>query len=134
MKVKAWVLAHQIISVLIFAAILIILLTIAIANNKASAPSSPTQTNSQGNTVLTVEGEFVCLPHKDTSGPQTLECAFGIKSENTYYAVTDSTSDYSLISKAGTGDRVKVTGTFKERSDSIYQDSGILTITSLEKL
>jgi spore germination cell wall hydrolase CwlJ-like protein len=26
---------------------------------------------------ITVIGQFVCLKHWDTSGPQTLECAFG---------------------------------------------------------
>lgn len=27
----------------------------------------------------TLTGEYVCLPHRDTRGPQTLECAFGLK-------------------------------------------------------
>ena len=30
----------------------------------------------------TLTGEYVCLPHKDTSGPVTLECAFGLKTAN----------------------------------------------------
>lgn len=29
----------------------------------------------------TIRGTVICLPHKDTSGPQTMECAYGIKSD-----------------------------------------------------
>ncbi|GEM_PF-7045652 len=36
----------------------------------------------------TITGEYACLPHRDTSGPVTLECAFGIKTESgEYYAL-----------------------------------------------
>ena len=36
----------------------------------------------------TLTGEYVCLPHTNTSGPQTLECAFGLKTEDgSYYAL-----------------------------------------------
>lgn len=35
-----------------------------------------------------LSGEYVCLPHKISNGPQTDECAFGIKTETgEYYAV-----------------------------------------------
>lgn len=37
---------------------------------------------------MTLSGNIVCLPHKDTTGPQTLECAFGLQTEEgTYYAL-----------------------------------------------
>ncbi len=52
---------------------------------------------SLGNIVTTVDsrpyeatlsGTYVCLPHADTSGPQTEECAFGLQTgPDTYYAV-----------------------------------------------
>jgi hypothetical protein len=43
----------------------------------------------------TLTGEQVCLPHKDTSGPQTLECAIGLKTDvGEYYAI-----DMSLMSQ-----------------------------------
>jgi hypothetical protein len=36
----------------------------------------------------TITGIYGCLPHLDTSGPQTMECAFGIKTDQgEYYAV-----------------------------------------------
>lgn len=36
---------------------------------------------------ITVSGTYTCLPKKDTGGPMTLECAFGLKSEKGYYAL-----------------------------------------------
>lgn len=42
----------------------------------------------------TLSGVQMCLPHKDTSGPQTLECAIGIKTDaGEYYAL-----DFNLMS------------------------------------
>lgn len=41
---------------------------------------------SSEHTVLT--GTFTCLPHKDTTGPQTEECAFGFETDDhVFYAV-----------------------------------------------
>lgn len=43
----------------------------------------------------TLSGEFLCLPHVDTAGPQTDECAFGLKTDaGEYYAV-----DFALMSQ-----------------------------------
>lgn len=43
----------------------------------------------------TLTGEYVCLPHKDTKGPQTLECAIGLKTDvGEYYAI-----DFNLMSQ-----------------------------------
>lgn len=37
---------------------------------------------------VTLSGTYTCLPHKDTTGPQTEECAFGFKADTgEYYAV-----------------------------------------------
>ncbi len=55
----------------------------------SSGPTAPLVQN-----TITVTGQQVCLPHRDTSGPQTMECAFGIKVGNKplYYAL-----DYSEL-------------------------------------
>lgn len=43
----------------------------------------------------TLTGVQTCLPHKDTSGPQTLECAIGMKTDaGEYYAI-----DFMLMSQ-----------------------------------
>lgn len=35
-------------------------------------------------------GEYICLPHTDTSGPQTLECALGMKLDDGTYVALDT--------------------------------------------
>ena len=43
----------------------------------------------------TLTGEMVCLPHRDTGGPHTMECAFGMKTDvGEYYAL-----DFTLMSQ-----------------------------------
>ncbi len=59
----------------------------------------------------TLSGEFVCLPRVDTTGPQTDECAFGIKTDvGEYYAV-----DFALMSQEAPqltpGERFTANGT-----------------------
>lgn len=83
----------------------------------------------------TLTGEFVCLPHKDTSGPQTMECAFGLKTDvDEYYAL-----DFALLSQGGpypeTGDRFTANGLITPiallSTDQwdIYPIEGIFSVT-----
>lgn len=79
---------------------------------------------------ITVTGKIVCLPHKDTSGPQTLECALGLQTDSgTYYALSDEKGPAG-ISSIDTNQRIEVTGIFKPHSNSQYQDIGVITVTS----
>lgn len=85
-------------------------------------------------------GEYVCLPHKDVSGVQTDECAFGMKTEaGEFYAV-----DMNLLSQnvpqMTIGDKFQATGVITPiemlSSDhwQKYNVKGIFSITdSFEK-
>lgn len=85
--------------------------------------------------AIRVSGTMVCLPHRDTKGPHTLECAFGLRdSRGTYFALRDTDPLYKNISSVSMGDRVKVEGVFMPHSDSKYQDIGVIEITLLEKI
>lgn len=58
----------------------------------------------------TLSGEVVCLPHRDTDGPQTLECAMGLRTDvGEHYAV-----DLNLMSQEhpplDTGKRLTANG------------------------
>ena len=89
----------------------------------------------------TLAGEYVCLPHVDSSGPQTMECAFGLKTDaGEYYAV-----DFSLMSQTppplAVGDRFSASGLITpiERLSTDhwrqYPIEGIFSVTdSVEKL
>jgi hypothetical protein len=84
---------------------------------------------------ITVKGEFVCLPHKDQKGPQTLECAFGLRGEDgTYYALKDSDPTYKNVSGLPSGKKISVTGLFIPQSDTKYQSIGVIEVISVEKL
>lgn len=70
----------------------------------------------------TLTGEYVCLPHRDADGPQTAECAMGLKTDvGEYYAI-----DFGLMSRGMpslvTGDRISASGVITpvERLSSDY--------------
>lgn len=81
-----------------------------------------------------VKGEVVCLPHKDTSGPVTLECAYGLKGINgKFYALLDTDPEYKNISSLPTGEVAVITGKFTEQLDSEYDIVGVIEIELVEK-
>ncbi len=82
-----------------------------------------------------VSGEFVCLSHRNTSGPQTMECALGLKGDDgNYYGVNDTDPNYSNVSGLGTGAKVKIKGKFTPQPSSKYNSIGNLSIENLEQL
>jgi len=85
--------------------------------------------DTNGQTV-TITGVVVCLPHKDTSGPQTLECAFGIKDKTgIYYGLRDE--NHRFMASIQTGKTVTVTGILRTDPKTIYDIKGIIEIQSL---
>ncbi len=59
----------------------------------------------------TVTGSYLCLPHTDTSGPQTLECALGLQTDDGIYYALDFNRWSALPADVPTGSRVTATGT-----------------------
>jgi hypothetical protein len=88
-----------------------------------------------------ITGTWECLPHKDTSGPQTMECALGIKEDGTgdNYSIDTSGMEGGPVDYP-TGTHLKVTGTLtaaEALNDShwqIYDMVGIIHATSIEKI
>lgn len=82
---------------------------------------------------ITVSGEIVCLPHKDQSGPQTLECAYGLKADDgKYYGLSDL--NFEHLPGLPTGERVTIEGKFRTSVDSKYADEGTIEISEVERL
>jgi hypothetical protein len=90
---------------------------------------------------ITVEGFWECLPHKNTSGPQTMECAFGIavdQSDGHFAVDTRLMSTYPVDFPTGT--KVRVTGVMtpaNHLSSDMWQKypiDGIISATSIEKI
>lgn len=84
--------------------------------------------------LIDVRGEIVCLPHRDTSGPQTLECAYGLHADDdNYYMLRDevATSGPSAITTLETGTRVNVTGQFVPEKNERYTTIGIISFDNI---
>lgn len=86
---------------------------------------------------VTLSGTYVCLPHADTTGPQTMECAFGIKTdEGEYYAVNFGASA-DAMTQFQSGAHVTAEGFIVIRealsSDhwAKYNMKGIFTVTNM---
>lgn len=80
---------------------------------------------------ITIAGTIVCLPHADTDGPQTLECAYGLLGEDeNYYMLQDSmaTSGPSSIVNIPTDTDVEIEGTFTAGTDDTYATVGTIDV------
>ena len=77
--------------------------------------------------TVTLEGEVVCLPHKNSDEPSTLECAIGLKSDNKYYGLSGATQS-DLAGSAGSERKVKVTGELQEQSSDKYTMNGVVAV------
>lgn len=85
---------------------------------------------------VTLKGVSVCLPHRDTSGPTTMECAIGIKTvDGNYYALDTAGGAYKDLP---TNIAVVVKGEFtpiemiSSNIGKIYNIKGIIRSTSTE--
>jgi hypothetical protein len=88
---------------------------------------------------VTVEGSYVCLPHKDADGPQTTECAFGLRADDGRYYGLDLSATNQL-NDAPTESRVQVVGTLVPvealSADrwQVYDIVGVIGASRVEKL
>jgi hypothetical protein len=64
------------------------------------------------NQKVVLEGQVVCLPHRDTSGPTTMECAYGLKTDDgKYYGLDNTGLSSATPPEYDVGDRLSVEGT-----------------------
>lgn len=90
-------------------------------------PSSSISTSGQ---QISINGEIICSPHKNTAGPITSECAFGLKGDDgKNYALADPAMKYPISLAAGT--KVQITGKLNESTESKYNTVGTIEIISL---
>lgn len=99
---------------------------------------------SQGGTVgdpIAVRGEITCLPKRAT-GPQTLECAIGLKADDNggFYALKNLFGhDPNYYALSQTGARLEVIGSVTQEEmhgpdGNPYDIVGVITITSIQQL
>ncbi len=82
---------------------------------------------------VTIRGKIVCLPHKNSEGPQTLECAFGMQSEDgLYYGLKNIPTEQMI--ELQTGSEVSMIGKLTEEKDSKYDIGWSMEVERVEKL
>ncbi len=97
-----------------------------------TATTTPPPPPLPGTETKTFNGTLVCLPHKNTSGPQTMECAYGLHDDSgVYYSLRDTDPNYGNIMTAPMNTPVTVTGTLTVQDDAKYQSIGIIAVTSI---
>ena len=85
--------------------------------------------------TVSLEGKIICLPHKDTDGPQTLECAAGLQTdESKRYGLSTKDPASPLTAAVGSDKRAAVTGTLEPAGDTPYSIEGIIAVENYELL
>lgn len=90
---------------------------------------------------VTIVGTWECLPHRNQSGPQTLECAIGILEDNTgkHYAVNTSLMSTYPVDYP-TGSRIKIEGVLtpieyiSSETWQKYLIVGIVSATTIQEI
>lgn len=100
------------------------------APKNADAGAAPRQ--------VTLSGSTVCLPHRDTSGPQTMECAFGLKTDDgSHYALDLRILETDILGGLPTDERMTLVGTLiplEDIDENVWDRYGIvgqLRVTSV---
>jgi hypothetical protein len=120
-----------IIIILIVSGVVIYLNKSASEKIEQSQPSSPVQ--------ITISGEITCLP-KIGSGPQTLECALGLKGDDgKYYGLRNLSSLDPEYKFSQDGKQVEVTGILnseeiKGPDGNKYDITGVIDVTSIKEI
>jgi hypothetical protein len=91
--------------------------------------------------ATSLSGKYVCLPHKNKSGPQTLECAFGLQTnDGLYYALDTNAIPQADVMNIQVGQQFKLDGLLvpiEEISSNQmgnYDIRGIMKVESFTKL
>jgi len=100
---------------------------------RCSVPGGNSYTNPNATPLVDLEGQVICLEHKNPDQPHTLECAAGFKAENggTY---TLKEGDSELTGLAGSDQRVRIQGKLEEKESDQYQSAGELSVDSFTVL
>jgi hypothetical protein len=90
--------------------LLIVISVIALSRQYSSTTSPDTEPETVESYTATLTGTYLCLPHSDTSGPQTLECALGLQIDAGDYYALDFNASPTTPATLATGSKITVTG------------------------
>lgn len=93
--------------------------------------TEPTPSLAPSPATVSYSGKVICLPHKDGSGPQTLECTMGLAATNgKNYGIKNTKSAFLF----DVGDAVTVNGTLATpEANELYDVAGNITALEVTK-
>lgn len=94
-------------------------------------------TTDQAPTPITLTGTYTCLPKKDTGGPVTLECAFGLKTDLGYYSLDMSSVLSENYPTLYNNETITVEGMLVPKemiSSDRFQTYDVIGVVSVEKI
>lgn len=98
-----------------------------------SFPPCPSTESGEFNKEVTVIGTTICLPHKNSSGPQTMECALGVEGDDgNNYGLIDP--GWKFLIGTGNGVKVSITGILTKAQTDKYDSAGTIEIRDLKKV
>lgn len=128
---------------LVLAIVIVIIFIAVIFGIMRSISNKPVvETPSPGPVMTEVDliGTYVCLPHRNTSGATTMECAFGLQVENGDYYALDMSAVTFPADSFNTGDKIRVTGKLTDKSFeqtniwNTYNIVGGIRVVSINKM
>jgi hypothetical protein len=131
---------NVIIAILVIAVLAVIGYAIAVADRPVSTPPpNGGDPNPPPGEQQVFNGIYVCLPHLDTSGPQTLECALGLQTAgNINYALNTSALAPGTFTEFNTGEELEVMGKLTPRAQIaagdrllIYNIVGVIEVVAV---
>ncbi len=113
---------------------LLLVVIVFFVSGKLDAPEAEVTNQYEPGQLVSLKGQLVCLPHRDQSGPQTMECAYGFRDESgTYYALQDTSSDYSLLMGVPMSEDVEIEGIYRLSESDKYQQNGTIELRSINR-
>ena len=97
-----------------------------------SAPASPDPSAPSTGLDIKITGTTICLPHRNPSGPQTMECALGLKGDDgNNYGLNDP--GWKFLVGTGNGIEVEIIGKLTKKQDPKYDSAGVIEMENLVK-
>lgn len=119
-------------SLLVIITTLLAVLIVFVVSGRISAPEPEASSVYKEGDLVSLKGELTCLPHRDQSGPQTLECAYGFKDEaGAYYALRDTDPGQSVVGGAPFNTPVQIEGVYRATGDDTYQQIGTIEVKTI---
>lgn len=114
---------------LFYTALLIGSLTVVVIGlfvyiNKSASPRLPNGGSTQpARKTITMKGEIVCLSPRDKTGPQTLECAIGLRGiDGKYYGLKNLNQQDLIEGKITTGQQIQISGVLLSEPSSAGEE------------